>query len=189
MLRADDVHSLPPDLPVPPDDGACNHLRGLRLPPIALVSTAGECVDLSAVSGRTVVYCYPRTGRPDQALPTGWNAIPGARGCTPQACAFRDHHAALLALGVTAIYGLSTQDTPYQREAVERLHLPFALLSDERREFARALKLPTFEVDGMVLIKRLTLIARDGVIEKVFYPVFPSDRNAGDVTDWLTQHP
>jgi peroxiredoxin len=130
---------------------------------------------------------YPRTGRPDRELPTGWNAIPGARGCTPQSCAFRDHHEELKRSGAAQVFGVSTQDTAYQREAAERLHLPFELLSDEKLEFARALKLPIFEVAGMTLIKRLTLIARAGVIEKVFYPVFPPDKNADDVLDWIAR--
>jgi peroxiredoxin len=142
-------------------------------------------VDLSALKGRTVVYCYPRTGRPDQDLLPGWNEIPGARGCTPQSCAFRDHYEELKRSGAAEVYGLSTQDTDYQCEAVARLHLPFEILSDEKLELTRALQLPTFEIVGMTLIKRLTLIIRDGVIEHVFYPVFPSDRNAGDVLDWL----
>jgi peroxiredoxin len=132
-----------------------------------------------------VIYIYPRTGRPDQEAPTGWNEIPGARGCTPQSCAFRDHYEELRRAGAAQVFGLSTQDTAYQREAVERLHLPFELLSDEKLAFARALRLPTFEVDGMKLIKRITLIARDGAIVKVFYPVFPPDRNATDVLAWL----
>ena len=186
MMRSDNVYELPKDLPVPQDDGACAHLAGMRLPPVALASTGGRSVDLSALKGRTVVYIYPRTGRPDQELPTGWNAIPGARGCTPQSCAFRDHFDELKRAGVAQVFGLSTQDTAYQREAVERLHLPFELLSDAKLEVAKALKLPMFEVDGMRLIKRLTLILRDGAIEKVFYPVFPPDRNAGDVLAWLT---
>jgi peroxiredoxin len=185
VARTDSVYELPKDLPVPQDDGACAHLAGMKLPQLALASTGGRSVDLSAAKGRTVVYIYPRTGRPDQALPTGWNAIPGARGCTPQSCAFRDHFEELKRAGAAQVYGLSTQDTAYQGEAVERLHLPFELLSDEKLEFARALRLPTFEVDGMKLIKRLALIVRDGVIEKVFYPVFPPDRNAGDVLAWL----
>ena len=185
MARSDNLHELPKDLPVPQDDGACSHLTGMRLPRLTLASTAGRSVDLSALKGRTVVYIYPRTGRPDQESPAGWNQIPGARGCTPQSCAFRDHFEELTRAGAAHVYGLSTQDTTYQREAVERLHLPFELLSDERLEFVKALRLPTFEVDGMTLIKRLTLIARDGVIEKVFYPVFPPDRNAGDVVAWL----
>ncbi len=185
MARTDNVNELPKDLPVPQDDGACNHLTGMQLPSLALRSTRGRVVDLSKLKGTAVVYIYPRTGRPDRDLPTGWNAIPGARGCTPQSCAFRDHYQELTELGVSELFGLSTQDTAYQQEAVERLHLPFEILSDERLDFAKTLRLPTFEVDGMKLIKRITLIARDGKIVKVFYPVFPSDRNAQDVLDWL----
>src|SRR5437762_920532 len=186
MTRSDNVMELPKDLPVPQDDGACDYLTGMALPQIALHSTRGRTVDLSSLKGTIVVYIYPRTGRPDQELPTGWNAIPGARGCTPQSCAFRDHYRDLKARGVTELFGLSTQNSAYQREAVERLHLPFELLSDENLEFARALKLPTFEVDGMTLIKRITLITRDGTIRKVFYPVFPPDKNASDVSAWLS---
>jgi peroxiredoxin len=176
---------LPQDLPVPLDDGACAHLTGMKLPAITLRSTRGRAVDLAKLNGTTVVYIYPRTGRPDQEVPTGWNAIPGARGCTPQSCAFRDHYQELKDLGVAELFGLSTQDTAYQQEAVERLHLPFEILSDEKLEFAQALKLPTFEVDGMQLIKRITLVMRDGAIVKVFYPVFPTDRNAGEVIEWM----
>jgi peroxiredoxin len=186
-MRSDNVYELPKDLPVPQDDGACDHLAGMTLPPIGLPSTRGRVVDLSRLAGTAVVYIYPRTGRPDQELPTGWNAIPGARGCTPQSCAFRDHYEELQRAGAAHVYGLSTQDTAYQREAVERLHLPFELLSDAGLELAKALNLPTFEVDGMKLIRRLTLIARDGEIRKVFYPVFPPDKNAGDVLAWLTE--
>ncbi len=187
-MRTDDLHSLPEQLPVPEDDGACDHLRGAELPAVGLSSTSGPTVDLSG-EGRPwlVVYCYPRTGRPDQDPPGGvaaWNAIPGARGCTPQSCSYRDHHAELAALGAT-VYGLSTQDTAYQSEAVERLHLPFALLSDARLDFARALRLPTFVFAGSELIKRLTIIARAGRIVEVFYPVFPSDADAGRVLQWL----
>jgi peroxiredoxin len=176
---------LPEDLPVPQDDGAARHLKGLKLPDIALAATDGSAVSLAQLAGRTVVYVYPRTGRPGQALPTGWNAIPGARGCTPQSCSFRDHFAELKALGVAQLFGLSTQTTDYQREAVERLHLPFALLSDKDLKLARALKLPTFEVDGMVLIKRMAWIVDDGTISQVFYPVFPPDKSAGEVVAWL----
>jgi peroxiredoxin len=186
MPRSDNVMELPQDLPIPQDDGACRHLSGMKLPSIALCSTRGRMVDLSRLKGTTVVYIYPRTGRPDQELPVGWNAIPGARGCTPQSCAFRDHYQELKDLGVSELFGLSTQDTAYQQEADERLHLSFELLSDEKLEFTKALKLPTFEVDGMKLIKRITLIVRDGKIEKVFYPVFPPDKNAGEVVGWLT---
>src|SRR4029079_2551965 len=135
MPRTNNLYALPPDLPVPEDDGACDHLPGLRLPSIPLPSTAGGELDLSRLPGRTVVYLYPHTGRPDRNPLPGWNEIPGARGCTPQSCAFRDHHAELRELGAAAVFGLSTQDTDYQREAVERLHLPFELLSDERFEW------------------------------------------------------
>jgi peroxiredoxin len=185
MARSDNIHELPKDLPVPQDDGACDHLQGMKLPAVTLHTTSGRWVDLSSLKGTTVVYIYPRTGRPDQEMLPGWNGIPGARGCTPQSCAFRDHYQELQDAGASQVFGLSTQDTAYQREAAERLHLPFELLSDEKLAFARALKLPTFEVAGMHLIKRLALVARDGMIVKVFYPVFPPDRNASDVIAWL----
>lgn len=187
MARTDDLYRLPDDIPAPMDDGATDHLPGTRLPSVPLISTAGEPVDLSKLPGRTVVYCYPRTGRPDQDLPRGWNEIPGARGCTPQSCSFRDHHEELRALGAR-VFGLSTQDTEYQREAAGRLRLPFELLSDERLEFAGALALPTFEADSMILLKRLTLVIEDGRIEKVFYPVFPPDKNAEEVIGWLSRN-
>ena len=180
-----DPQVLPADLPVPQDDGAARHLAGIRLPDMALAATDGAQVNLSKLKGRTVVYVYPRTGRPGQALPTGWDAIPGARGCTPQSCGFRDHFAELKRLGVAALYGLSTQDTAYQREAAERLHLPFSILSDATLAFTRALRLPTFSVDGMTLIKRMAWVIDDGVLTKVFYPVFPPDRSAAEVVDWL----
>jgi peroxiredoxin len=180
---------LPPDLPRPVDDGACDHLPGLVMPSIRLPSTAGRLVDLGALAAeRTVIYCYPRTGRPGEPLPDGWDAIPGARGCTPQSCGFRDHHQELAGLGA-AVYGLSTQTTEYQREMAERLHLPFEVLSDAGFALVEALGLPTFEVEGMRLIKRLTLIVRDGRIEHVFYPVFPPDQSAAHVLDWLERHP
>lgn len=187
MARSDSVYELPENLPVPTDDGACAHLPGLAIPSLALPATDGRLVDLAALPGRAVVYCYPRTGRPDQELPTGWNDIPGARGCTPESCGFRDHHAELGALGAS-VFGLSTQETAYQQEAAERLHLPFALLSDAGLRFATALRLPTFTVDGMTLINRLTLVLRDGVIEHVFYPVFPPDTHAETVVAWLAEH-
>src|SRR5215468_9234996 len=166
-----DPTQLPEDLPVPQDDGAARHLTGAKLPHIALPATDGSTVDLAALAGRSVVYVYPRTGRPGQATPTGWDAIPGARGCTPQSCGFRDHFADLRRLGVKQLYGLSTQTTAYQREAVERLHLPFAILSDAALALTRALNLPTFTVDGMTLIKRMAWVIDDGVITHVFYPV------------------
>jgi peroxiredoxin len=186
MALDDSLYEVPEGIPEPADDGACDHLPGMRLPSVPLVSTAGDMVDPSALTGTTVVYCYPMTGRPDQDLPPGWDDIPGARGCTPQSCAFRDHHAELQALGAR-VFGLSTQDTEYQREAVERLHLPFPLLSDSELEFAGALDLPTFEAEGMTFIKRLTLIIEDGEIREVFYPVFPPGRNAEEVLDWLSE--
>ena len=184
-----DPLELPDDLPVPVDDGAADHLTGFALPDIALTASDGARVNLSRLAGRTVVYLYPRTGRPGQALPTGWNAIPGARGCTPQSCSFRDHFNELRALGVRQLYGLSTQDSDYQREAVERLHLPFAILSDADFALQRALRLPTFTVDGMVLLKRMALVIDDGTITKAFYPVFPPDRSAAEVVAWLRAGP
>ena len=176
---------LPDDLPAPADDGAAGHLPGRRLPDVSLPATDGTSVNLSKLAGRTAVYAYPRTGQPGQALPEGWDAMPGARGCTPQSCAFRDHFAELKALGVAQLYGLSVQDSGYQREAVERLHLPFPILSDVDFRLQRALNLPTFTIAGMTLLKRLTLVIDDGVVTKVFYPVFPPDRNAADVIAWL----
>ena len=172
---------LPDGLPAPEDDGACDHLLARPVPSVPLAATSGETVDLSApYPGRAVVYAYPRTGRPGIDPPAGWDLIPGARGCTPEACGFRDHYAELRALGAR-VFGLSTQTTPYQREMVERLHLPFPVLSDSDLRFARALGLPTFEVEGMVLIKRLTMVIREGRIEHVFYPVFPPDTHAAAV--------
>lgn len=174
-------------IPAPLDDGATRHLIDARIPPIPLEATNGETVDLSALSGRVVVYAYPMTRQPGVALPDGWDMIPGALGCTPQSCTFRDHFAELQALGVSHLFGLSIQPPSYQREAAERLHLPFALLSDQHMDLARAMKLPTFEAGGMVLLKRFTLVISNGAIEHVFYPVFPPDRSASDVVDWLSQ--
>lgn len=175
---------LPEDLPIPVDDGACNHLLGESLPAIALFSTQDRWVDLSAIAGHLVIYCYPMTGRPDRPLPDGWDEIPGARGCTPQSCAFRDHHQELSELGAQ-VFGLSTQSTAYQKEAAERLHLPFELLSDHDLSFAKKLELPIFKIGDKRLIKRVTLIANEGKIVKVFYPVFPPNSNANEVIDWL----
>jgi peroxiredoxin len=173
-------------IPKPADDGTASHLTGMRIPSISLAATDGTTVDLSTLRGRVVVYAYPRTGIPGIDNPPGWDLIPGARGCSPQSCAFRDHFAELKALGVSHLFGLSTQDTAYQREAAERLHLPFAILSDEHLGLTKALRLPTFETSGMTLLKRLTLVIEDGKIKQVFYPVFPPDRNARDVITWLT---
>jgi peroxiredoxin len=180
-----DPNFLPPDIPAPQDDGAALHLAGTRLPDVALPATSGPAVNLSRLKRRTVLYIYPRTGVPGVDAPKGWDQIPGARGCTPQSCGFRDHFAELKALGVTHLYGLSTQDTGYQREAAERLHLPFAILSDADLNFALKLHLPMFLTSGMTLLKRMALVIDDGIIVKVFYPVFPPDKNAQEVIAWL----
>jgi peroxiredoxin len=185
MTVPHDPNVLPNHIPVPQDDGAARHLTGATLPALALTATDGSQVDLSKLRGRTVVYVYPRTGVPGQPLPEGWDAIPGARGCTPQSCSFRDHFAEIKSLGVAQVYGLSTQDSSYQREAAERLQLPFPILSDVKLELARALNLPTFTAAGMTLLKRMAIVIEDGVIAKVFYPVFPPDKNAEEVVAWL----
>jgi peroxiredoxin len=175
-------------IPAPEDDGGARHLTGLAVPDVALAATDGTQVALARIPGRVVVFAYPRTGVPGQISPVSdWDMIPGARGCTPQACAYRDLHQELTAAGAARVLGLSTQDTAYQREAAERLHLPFPLLSDERLALAGALRLPLMQVGGMTLIRRLAMIVDDGRIAKVFYPVFPPDRNAGDVLAWLRQ--
>jgi peroxiredoxin len=176
---------LPADLPVPRDDGGARHLTGMTLPDLDLAATDGSKVNLARLKGRTVVYVYPRTGRPGQPLPEGWDGIPGARGCTPQSCGFRDHFADLKKLRVAQLFGLSTQPADYQREAAERLHLPFAILSDADLKLTHALKLPTFEVAGMTLLKRMAWVIDDGMITKVFYPVFPPDKSAEEVVSWL----
>jgi peroxiredoxin len=176
-------------IPAPSDDGAARHLAGAAMASVGLAATDGTLVDLSALPGRVVVYAYPRTGRPGIENPEGWDLIPGARGCTPQSCAFRDHFAELQALGVQRLFGLSAQDSAYQREAAARLQLPFALLSDEHLALTRAMRLPSFQTSGLTLLKRLTLVIDDGVIAHVFYPVFPPDRNAGEVRAWLERRP
>jgi peroxiredoxin len=186
---APDYHALPPDLPVPLDDGAADHLAGLRLPAVALRSTLADELDLAdaaARAGTLVLYVYPRTGTPGEPSPDGWDAIPGARGCTPQSCAFRDHAAELAALGAQVL-GLSAQPAVEQAAFAAREHLPFALLSDPELRLADALRLPTFEAAGMRLYRRITLVIEDGAIAKVFYPVFPPDQNAADVLGWLRQ--
>jgi peroxiredoxin len=179
---------LPADLPIPQNDGAARHLAGMKWPDIALPATSGPAVNVSKLKGRCVIYIYPRTGVPGVDAPPGWDDIPGARGCTPQSCGFRDHFAELKTLGVTNVFGLSTQDTDYQREAAQRLHLPFPVLSDAGLHLAGAIKLPTFAVAGMTLYKRMALVIDNGMISKVFYPVFPPDKNAEEVIDWLRAH-
>ena len=183
------LNQLAANLPRPKDDGGARHLTGMALPDLELPSTQNRRVNLSKVSApRLVIYAYPMTGRPDRQLPQGWDDIPGARGCTPETCGFRDHHKDLAKLHAE-VFGVSTQDTPYQQEMVKRLEVPFEVLSDEQMAFARALELPTFTVDGMTLLKRLTIVARSGRIEHVFYPVFPPDKHAEDVIAWLKRHP
>lgn len=174
-------------VPAPVDDGSTRHLLGAQVAPVPLRATDGRHVDLAALPGRSVVYAYPRTGQPGVDNPPGWDLIPGARGCTPQSCSFRDHFAELKEMGVQHLFGLSTQDSAYQREAAERLHLPFPILSDEHLALARAMKLPTFETSGMTLLKRFTLVIDGGVVRHVFYPVFPPDRSATDVIAWLSR--
>jgi len=177
-------------IPAPSDDGGAAHLKGMMVPPVSLLATDDRSVTLSALPGRTVVFAYPRTGEPGRiALVDDWDMIPGARGCTPQTCAFRDLFAELKTAGASQVFGLSTQSNAYQTEMASRLHLPFAVLSDEKLELTCALNLPTMEVAGLTLIKRLALIIDDARITHVLYPVFPPDRNAGDVLEWLKENP
>jgi peroxiredoxin len=176
-------------LPVPENDGAALHLMGAAIADVALPSTSEGDVSLAKLPGRTVLFIYPMTGTPGVALPDGWDEIPGARGCTPHTCAFRDLHADLKHAGATSVFGLSTQTQAEQQETVKRLHLPFPLLSDVGLGLARAMTLPTMDVAGKAMIKRLALIIDDGIIVQVFYPIFPPDRNAGDVLAWLQAHP
>ncbi len=177
---------LPHDLPIPTDDGACDHLPGMQLPDLALQTTHGMQVNFSSLPGIVVIYAYPMTGRPDSDLPAGWNQIPGARGCTPQSCSFRDHFRDIKKLHAS-VYGLSTQASDYQAEAASRLHLPFPLVSDAKLEFINALSLPTLCVDDRVLSRRITIIAIGGIIEKVFYPVFPPDENVHQLIAYLNK--
>jgi len=172
-------------IPAPPDDGAAGHLVGMTLPSLALPATDGRSIDLSKLGGRTVVYVYPKTGRPDVPLPEGWDQIPGARGCTPQSCAFRDHFEELKTLGVAHVFGLSAQDTQDQKEAAERLHLPFHLISDSKFQLAEAQRLPILRAPGIRLLQRLTMIIDDGQVTHFFYPVVRPDQNAQAVVDWL----
>ena len=178
------LNQLPGDLPMPLDDGAADHLVGMSLPAISLETTAHGKFNLGKIKGRWVIYCYPMTGQPNVPLPDGWDQIPGARGCTPQSCSFRDHYQELQSLGADVI-GLSVQSTEYQQEMADRLHLPFPVLSDEHYQFQQALRLPTFAAAGMTLLKRITLIANDGVIEAVHYPIFPSDSDPAWVIHYL----
>ena len=183
-----DISILPPGLPEPVDDGAAVHLPGMAVPAIALAASSGDEVNLSTLSGRTVIYAYPMSGDDDSAMPDNWDLIPGARGCTPQHCNLRDHHEELRGLGMT-VYGLATQSTHYLQREVDRIHLPYRLLSDEDLRLTKALSLPTLEVKvaGTVVLKRTTMILKDGLVEHVFYPVFPPDKSADQVIGWLRQ--
>lgn len=178
-------YPLPEGLPAPVDDGAADHLIGLAVPDLAFSSTGGDAVSLATVPGRTIVYLYPKTGRPGVDLPDGWDAIPGARGCTPESCGFRDHHQNIVGAGAS-VFGFSSQDTPYQSEMAERLGLPFPVLSDEEFLLADTLNLPTFEAAGERLYTRLTMALWNGSVEHVWYPVFPTDTHAQAVVHWLT---
>lgn len=172
-------------MPAPKDDGACAHLKGATFPSVSLPSTAGNTVDHSSLSGLTIIFIYPRTGAPGEHVPAEWNEIPGARGCTPQACSFRDASDEFSKLGGRQILGVATQDTAYQREVKERVHLNYELLSDEELELTNALRLPTIEWEGRKLIKRIAMAVEDGKIVEVWYPVFPPDQNAAEVLKWL----
>ena len=192
MARNPDLHQLPANLPVPVDDGACDHLPGARVPSVRLQSTSGRWVDLVEIAGRpAVLFFYPRTGEPGRAAGPEWDAIPGARGCTPQSCGFRDLHREFVALGVS-VFGVSTQETVYQREFVERNHVPFEMLSDRDLALTGALRLPTFEYAATrggppTLIRRMAWYVERGRIERLWYPVFPPDRNAETVLGWLRE--
>lgn len=181
--------TFPADLPKPVDDGACNHLTGMAVPTVRLPPTSAPDtpVDVSKLQGLSIIFCYPRTGAPDETVPPEWDAIPGARGCTPQACSFRDNLSDLNKYGVKNLFGLSTQDTPYQQEVHARLQLPYDLLSDEKLEFMQGLNLPSFEYKDKKLIKRLSIAVEDGKIVKYWYPVFPPDSNVHGVLTWLKE--
>lgn len=181
------VYEIPSNLPIPTDDGSTDHLKGLRLPNVSLAATNGTTINLGEIKGKLVIYCYPMTGQPNVALPDGWDQIPGARGCTPQSCSFRDHYNELQTLGAEVL-GLSVQTTEYQKEMVDRLHLPFPVVSDSDYRFQRALNMPTFVASGMTLLKRVTLIVSNGVIQAVHYPIFPSDSDPIWVIDYLKRH-
>jgi peroxiredoxin len=185
-MAARDPYALPDGLPVPEDDGACDHLPGLAVPDLTLPSSAGPVSLAELARERLVLYVYPRAGRPGRPTPAGWDEIPGARGCTPESCAFRDHADELAEVGAR-VAGLSAQSLDDQVEFAQRNRMPFPIVSDEGLELAQALSLPTFEFDGLTLYRRVTLVAERGRIAKVFYPVFPPDRNAEEVAEWLTR--
>ncbi|MBW8617232.1 MAG: peroxiredoxin [Hyphomicrobiales bacterium] len=183
-----DLTKTPDNLPIPKDDKAADHLIGMTLPNLSLLGTNGKLINIGSFKDFLVIYCYPMTGQPNVALPEGWDQIPGARGCTPQSCSFRDHYQELKALKAEVV-GLSVQSNDYQKEMAERLHLPFAVVSDADFKFQKALNLPTFIAAGMTLLKRLTIIAKDGKIVAVHYPIFPSDGDPAWVIDYLKKNP
>jgi peroxiredoxin len=190
VIAVTERYGLPDNLPVPMDDGSATHLVGLTIPDLALTASDGSTVKLDEVSaGRWLLFVYPTTGVPGEKMPTGWDEIPGARGCTPEACGFRDNLQELLDAGLDAVYGLSTQGTQYQRELSERLHLPYLMLSDPTYALGDQLRLPTFEAGGSRFYKRLTLVIRGGTIEHVFFPIFPPNEHARKVLEWLRKHP
>lgn len=181
---------LPDDLPEPEDDGEADHLQGMKMPDVSLPATDGTIVDLQELPPRTIIYIYPMTGRPDKdVIPEGWDDVPGARGCTPESCGFRNHYDELRDNGVGEVFGLSTQSSEYQREARDRLHLPFEMLSDAEWELTNELDLPTFTIEGDDYLKRLTLVVTGGRIEHVFYPIFPPDEHADEVLEWVKETP
>lgn len=186
-LAMTNLNQLPANLPVPEDDGSTDHLKGMKLPNLSLNATTGVAINLSQIKDKLVIYCYPMTGQPNVPLPEGWDEIPGARGCTPQSCSYRNHYQELKLLGAEVV-GLSVQSTGYQKEMADRLHLPFPIISDEDFAFQKALNIPTFSVAGITLLKRVTLIANDGVIEAVHFPIFPSDSDPAWVMEYLKTH-
>lgn len=186
-LAMTNLNQLPENLPVPEDDGSTDHLKGMKLPNLSLNATTGVAINLSQIKDKLVIYCYPMTGQPNVPLPEGWDEIPGARGCTPQSCSYRNHYQELKLLGAEVV-GLSVQSTGYQKEMADRLHLPFPIISDEDFAFQKALNIPTFSVAGITLLKRVTLIANDGVIEAVHFPIFPSDSDPAWVMEYLKTH-
>lgn len=186
-LAMTNLNQLPANLPVPEDDGSTDHLKGMKLPNVSLNATTGVAINLSQIKDKLVIYCYPMTGQPNVPLPEGWDEIPGARGCTPQSCSYRNHYQELKLLGAEVV-GLSVQSTGYQKEMADRLHLPFPIISDEDFAFQKALNIPTFSVAGITLLKRVTLIANDGVIEAVHFPIFPSDSDPAWVMEYLKTH-
>lgn len=189
-MPEDETTVLRDRIPEPEDDGGADHLMGASVPSVSLSATDGAVVDLSAISGTVIVYCFPKMGRTaSEPDPDGWEAIPGAYGCTEETCSFRDHYQELVGLGVSGVFGLSLQTSEHQRDAHARVEPPYEFLSDSDQEFTAQLRLSTFEVEGETFSKRLTLVLVDGQVEHVFYPVFPPDEHAEEVIRWLETHP